>query len=252
MLEGAGIVSSVADVLGADGAVGLGAAGVGLALDAVDFASDPLGEFTSAGFGWLIEHVSWLREPLDALAGDPGAITAAAAGWGETADMLRRESAGRGAAPAWEGRAAQRYAEAERALGDRLAEAADRADAVAQRIVLAGLAVGTVRALVRDAIADFLAAAVRWLVATLATSGVGLPALIVSVVQEALVLAGRAALRLEDLLATLALESAGLLRDAGVVRELVSHLPVRDAAVEWTKQASTAPFGAGPTTSPDG
>jgi hypothetical protein len=36
------------------------------------------------------------------------------------------------------------------------------------------------------------------------------------------------------------------------VRDLLAGAPVRDAAVEWTKQASTAPFGAGRDTSPDG
>ncbi|GAA1269738.1 hypothetical protein [Saccharothrix xinjiangensis] len=33
-------------------------------------AANPLGMLASAGVGWLLEHISFLREPLDALLGD--------------------------------------------------------------------------------------------------------------------------------------------------------------------------------------
>lgn len=261
--EGAGIVSGIADVAAADDALSAGAAGLGLAVDALDFVSDPVGELASAGFGWFIEHVWFLREPLDALAGDPAAITAAAAGWTEAARLLRAEAADLGPVPGWTGTAATRYTEAEAWLADRLEEAAAQSVATADRIVASGVAVGTVRALVRDAIADFLAAALQWLVATLATSGIGLPVLVVTVVREALGLAGRAVLRLDELLEVMTAGAREVLAGSELVRDAVAHQGIRtaattpegllrDAAVEWSKQASTAPLGAGATTSPDG
>jgi hypothetical protein len=38
--------------------------------------STPLGTLLTAGVGWLLEHVSFLREPLDALLGNPDEINA--------------------------------------------------------------------------------------------------------------------------------------------------------------------------------
>ena len=35
--------------------------------DTIGFAIDPLGSVLTAGVGWLLEHISFLREPLDAL-----------------------------------------------------------------------------------------------------------------------------------------------------------------------------------------
>jgi hypothetical protein len=53
-------------------AIGLGA--FAAVIDTVKLALNPLGGLISAGLGWLIEHVSFLREPLDMLMGDPDQI----------------------------------------------------------------------------------------------------------------------------------------------------------------------------------
>jgi len=260
--EGGGVSSSAADVWQAaqeGDDLALGAAGIGLAVDAKDFVGDPITECLSAGFGWLIEHVDWLREPLDALAGDPAAITAAAEGWRTTARRLEVEAAALGPAPAWSGPAAERYAAAEDRLRIRLGEAAAECRALGDRIVGAGVAVGTVRALVRDAIADFLAAAVRWLVGTLTTSGLGLPALVTHVVVEGVDLAGRLLVTLEQLLGELATDAREILTRSTSVAELLDRtresgaawawraadaIPedlARDAVVEGGKQSTSAP-----------
>ncbi|PPK65258.1 hypothetical protein V5P93_003697 [Actinokineospora auranticolor] len=83
--EGAGAVESVAgfvdtltgesegegvDVI--DAAIG----GAGMVVDVVGSAADPLSSVISAGVGWLLEHISFLREPLDALLGNPDEINA--------------------------------------------------------------------------------------------------------------------------------------------------------------------------------
>ena len=65
---------------------GLGASNV--AMDVIGLGGDPLGAISSAGFGWLIQHVSFLREPFDALLGDPGAITGSSQGWAKACTDL--------------------------------------------------------------------------------------------------------------------------------------------------------------------
>ena len=55
--------------------------GVGCGLDALGMVLDPLGSLMAWGVGWLLEHVEPLREALDQLAGDPGAVGAQAASW---------------------------------------------------------------------------------------------------------------------------------------------------------------------------
>ncbi|WP_154697617.1 hypothetical protein [Lentzea guizhouensis] len=47
---------------------------VGLAFDVVGAALNPLGAVIGAGVGWLIDHIAFLREPLDLLVGDNIAI----------------------------------------------------------------------------------------------------------------------------------------------------------------------------------
>ena len=42
---------------------------------------DPLGEALSAGIGWIIEHLSPLKDWLNELAGDSDAVAAAASTW---------------------------------------------------------------------------------------------------------------------------------------------------------------------------
>lgn len=160
--EGAGLFSSVADTAGAvsDGdALGATYAGLGLALDAVGMVMSPLDPLGEAGLGWLIEHVWFLHEPLDWLAGDPAQITATAQTWHEIAGRLREVAADqvRGAAGAgWEGQAAEAYRAATSDFAARLGEAAGHAEELAGLVLGSGAAVGTVRALLRDRIAAFL------------------------------------------------------------------------------------------------
>jgi hypothetical protein len=259
LLEGAGLVSSVADVTSAaDGGDVLAttAAGVGLVVDAADFAGDPFGEFLSAGFGWLVEHVPWMRELLDQLAGDPAAITSAAQGWEDTARALEVEAAAVEPVPAWTGAAADGFAAAEARLAVRLREAAAECTAVAGQVVRSGVAVGTVRALVRDAIADFLATALQWVLTMLVTSGLAFPLLMAKVVTAAVELGGRLVLELDRLLAALVTDAHDVLTRSASLAELLNRTvdlgvhsatravqavpaePVRDAFVEYGKQAT--------------
>jgi uncharacterized protein YukE len=59
------------------GVVGGAVAGLGTAADIASFAANPLAGVLSAGVGWLIEHIGFIKEPLDHLLGDPAAIQGA-------------------------------------------------------------------------------------------------------------------------------------------------------------------------------
>ena len=60
------------------------AGGLATAATVADTAAavmDPLGEALSAGIGWIIEHLSPLKDWLNELAGDSDAVAAAASTW---------------------------------------------------------------------------------------------------------------------------------------------------------------------------
>ncbi|MCR3752698.1 hypothetical protein [Lentzea californiensis] len=82
---GAGVVDSVAGFVdsltsesegeGPD-VIDVALGGAGVVVDVVAMMANPLGMLASAGVGWLLEHVDFLREPLDALLGNPDEINA--------------------------------------------------------------------------------------------------------------------------------------------------------------------------------
>jgi hypothetical protein len=178
-LEGTGLASSWTDLGEAvaaeqpDGlAIAFAAAGAGL--DTLGAVADPFHEVLSSAAGWLIEHVWFLREPLDALAGDPQQVTAQARTWSNIASELRSIAADQTAAevPGWSGQAGEAYRDAVHRYTRSVVDVAGQADALADVVLSSGAAVGTVRALVRDLIADFLAWAVRQAISALATAAV--------------------------------------------------------------------------------
>ena len=82
--EGAGVLDAamgVKDGLSKEDWFSFGANGLVVGLSAVGAVMDPFQAIFAAGVGWLMEHVSILREPLDWLAGDPKEIEGHAATW---------------------------------------------------------------------------------------------------------------------------------------------------------------------------
>ncbi|WP_433869734.1 WXG100 family type VII secretion target [Saccharopolyspora sp. CA-218241] len=171
---------------------GLSALGVGL--DAVGFAADPLGSLASWGVGWLIENVSFLREPFDALMGNPDAISGMASTWENIGEELKSVAQGYGqsaqSTTAWEGRSGNAY----RALG---AETAKTLDAVGETchgmkaaVEGAGTVVGAVRGIVRDliagAIGEIVSAVLKWGIAAACTAGIAAGGLIADAIRIAL------------------------------------------------------------------
>lgn len=230
-LDGAGAVAGWADLNNAWAAphpdplqIAFATAGAGLA--SLDLVMDPVGELATAGIGWLIEHVAFLREPLDALAGDPAQITGQAQTWHNVAGELtavagRYRSAAAEAAAGWEGAGSEAYAAVVVGYTARLEDAADKAEQLSSVILLSGAGVGTVRSLIRDWISDLIWDFVRmvvWLGLTaFVTVGGSLAVGTIQMIVRAIDLADDIVRRVSELLDALS--------DAGqTVRQLVDAM----------------------------
>lgn len=167
-LAGAGLLDSGASAWGDIGKAmngegdwfSLAVDGISVGLDLLGMALDPLGEVVKAGVGWLMEHISFIREPLEMLTGDPGAITAVSKTWQNIAQQLTKTAANYGEAingiQAWAGETAQKYRTAATDYANGLNALAAHADDVGQGVAIAGMVVATERAIVFDMIASFI------------------------------------------------------------------------------------------------
>lgn len=236
-LEGTRIFSTIADLHEAlteenphAGQIGFVAAAVGL--EALDTVMDPLGALTSAGIGWLIEHVWFLHEPLDHLAGDPTQITAQAKTWHKAgvaisivAGEYRAQVDG---LASWTGAAVDAYRRTAHDHTAALEIGAASADQLGRVIIGSGAAVGTVRALIRDAIADFVARVILWAlgsaVAAWVTAGGSLVILAAAVIADAASLAMNMARRISRLLDELAAAGDDAVAVAATLRGLAADL----------------------------
>ncbi len=252
--EGAGAVSSVADVWSSDDPLGIVAHTVGTGLDLLDTVMNPLDDLAVAAIGWLIEHISWLHEPLDALAGDPTQIRAQAQTWhnvgaelGSVAAAYRSSTAG--GVEGWEGAGSEAYRTAVSGFADRLDDTAGRADGIALVLLATGEGVGRVRGDIRDAIADFVWQAVQLIagaaLAAFVTFGGALAAGALHIVFRALDLAWDNIRRVDELIDTLAAAGTTAGRLADGMRTAALHArfgaPVlRDAAGDIVTAAENA------------
>lgn len=246
-LEGAGVLSSYADLEQAltapePDSEQLIFAATAAGLDSLDAAMHPLFELSAAGVGWLIEHVWFLHEPLDHLAGDPTQITAQARTWHNASNAMLATATGYRADTAaisgWDGTAAEEYRGAVHEFTHHLDRAAAAAGDVSREIVASGAAVGTVRSLIRDLIADFVAGliekAIGALVGSFATFGGSALIFGAAMAVEAVVLATHITRRVERLLEALGTSAMRLEQALSTMAEL------RTAAVEAGKQFTTA------------
>jgi len=245
--EGAGVLSSYEDLYRALGepqpdAEQIAFTATAAGLDSLSIGMDPLGELSQAGVGWLIEHVWFLHEPLDALAGDPTQITAQARTWHNTSNAMLavaqdypRDAA---AVTGWDGAAADEYRGAVDDYAYHLGRAAAAASDVSTEIMASGAAVGTVRALIRDIIAEFVSGVIKKALVALAGSfasfGGSAVAFAAFISVEAVLLAADIVRRIQKLLDVLA-ASAQRLQDAATLME---RLP--DGVIEASKQFTSA------------
>ncbi|TVT25622.1 hypothetical protein LWP59_01365 [Amycolatopsis acidiphila] len=145
-------------------------------LDLLGAAMDPLGTLASAGVGFLIEHISFLKDGLDKLAGNPEAVTAKAQTWqnvskqlSETAETYEK-SAGKAGESYKGGDGANAYQATAKSYADSLRGAAGHAQNASTAMQVGAAIVGTERGLIRDMISEFVGGLIVKGLAALATS----------------------------------------------------------------------------------
>lgn len=146
-----------------------------LGLDALSFISNPFKHLVQAGVSWLFEHISFLREPLDWVAGNPNAIEGLALTWNNIAMELQDASAEWAAelqsCADWDGADAEAYRASAGAFGEVINSAAEGAKWTANLITGAGVLVAITRTMFLEIISNFIAEAVLWILSALATAG---------------------------------------------------------------------------------
>ena len=190
-----GIVQSIQN--GDWDSAGLNTLGAGV--DAVGLAADPLATLASWGVGWLIETVPFLREPFDALAGNPDAISGMASSWENIGKELKETGKEYGQSAqgttGWEGKAGDTY----RKLGADTAKTVDAigaaCDGMQGAVQGAGVVVGAVRGIIRDLIAgavgEIISIVLKWGLAAACTAGIAAGGMVAEVVQTAITWAGK-------------------------------------------------------------
>ncbi|MGQ0836965.1 hypothetical protein [Actinokineospora sp.] len=126
-----------------------------VAMDVVSIAGDPLGAAAGAGFGWIIQHISFLREPFDALLGDADSIANSAQGWVRAGEQLTataekyREAASTETC-GWQGTAGDSYRRASSTQAQGIDALAQVSKGIGQAISGAGQLLAEVRKVVLD------------------------------------------------------------------------------------------------------
>jgi len=130
-----------------------------VAMDVIGITGDPMGAISSAGVGWVLGAVSFLKEPFEVLKGSPSAITGSASSWGTAASGLT-STAGqyREAATTqttnWLGAASDGYRAASTNQANGLDALAQASKGVSTAITSAGQAVASARKTVMDLIGE--------------------------------------------------------------------------------------------------
>ncbi|GAA3348323.1 hypothetical protein GCM10020358_66380 [Amorphoplanes nipponensis] len=159
-----------------DGTLGV----VGAGLDGLALVSDPAAALLQYGIAWLIEHVKPLSEALDWLAGDPARIAAHARTWRNVAGALHDQAAdltrrARWDVADWTGAAGASYRGHADQRARKLRTLGTAAEGMAVMTEAAGALIGTVRLMVRDAVATVVSRLIGYAGELIATAGLATP-----------------------------------------------------------------------------
>lgn len=91
--SGAGLLDSgmtLCESITGDSWVDRGLSGVAVGVDVYATVSDPLGSLFAAGIGWVIDHLSPIKDWFDELTGNPEEVSAFAQTWGNVRTELDR------------------------------------------------------------------------------------------------------------------------------------------------------------------
>ncbi|PWK89453.1 hypothetical protein C8D88_102726 [Lentzea atacamensis] len=182
---GAGVFESLAQTvdsmkrLGEGDAAELGLNAAALGLDALGVFMDPVGALATAGIGWLIEHLSFLREPLDWLAGNGDKIKAAVGTWNQVSVAIaqiadEQNKAVQSQVGSWQEAAAERFRSNQSQLAVEMTAVSRSCAAVGEQVATAGTITAAVRGMLRDLVAMFIYEVIRNAIIALASSYVSL------------------------------------------------------------------------------
>jgi hypothetical protein len=226
--EGAGIFESACGVV--DGIVhsdwmGTGGNVAATGLSLLGVVMDPLQAVFAAGVGWLMEHVSFLREPLDKLAGDPKAIEGHAQTWKnierriyDAADFFLNEV--NKSTAAWAAQSADAYRRRARGHAESIQAMGKIADVLSKVTTITGALVGIVRNTIRDIVADVVGACISKAIQAVTV------VLIPKVVAEVAILVSKTTSKILNLLKQLfaAIKRMGVLvRRCDAILDEISH-----------------------------
>ncbi|WP_231114855.1 WXG100 family type VII secretion target [Lentzea aerocolonigenes] len=184
---------------------------IGAASATVMLVMDPLGSLIGAGIGWLIEHVSFLRDALNQLMGNPEEIQANVEATKARAAELRvlAEDHKNGLATfdGWTGSASEAYKKSMDGMSQELDELAQAVETKAKIVAIMGMLVTVLRDIVRDMIAQLLGSliggAILAAAAMIPTFGASIPAFIGFAVGKAVALGTNIASRVARVVAAL-------------------------------------------------
>lgn len=184
---------------------------IGAASATVMLAIDPLGSLIGAGIGWLIEHVSFLRDALNQLMGNPEEIQANVEATKAQAAELRvlAEDHKNGLATfdGWTGQSSERFKTSMDGMSQELDELASAVETKAKIVAIMGMLVTVLRDIVRDLIAQLLGSliggALLAVAAMIPTFGASIPAFIGFAVGKAVALGVNIASRVARVVAAL-------------------------------------------------
>ncbi|MFE9743688.1 WXG100 family type VII secretion target [Saccharothrix saharensis] len=256
----------IGDVQGTVAAVERGdwvQAGLGMANTAmgiVGLASNPLSGFLSAGFSWAIQHVDFLREPFDALLGNPQAIQKMSDSWASAAKQIdgivadyRRASVEE--TRTWRGRSADGYRAASQKHAAGLETLSKATQGISRAAKGAGELVATVRKTIMDlisqAVSEMVMKIIQWLAASFLTFGAAIGAAIADIVQMACNYAKKLADFLQKLANSLK-KLIDLIKSVAQIAQTAKQILQAITAMTSSNKGSGGGGGAGPRLSQGG
>jgi len=220
--EGAGIFESACGVV--DGIIHrewLGAGGnvIATGLSLIGAVMDPLQAIFAAGVGWLMEHVSFLREPLDKLMGDPHAIEGHARSWYNIerriyeavdffVDQVNQTTA------TWAAASAEAYRRRARDHAQSVQALGKIADGMSKATTIVGTMVGVMRNTLRDIVAEVVGACISKAIQAVTV------VLIPKVAVEVAILVSKTSAKILGLLKRL----FAAIKQMGIITKQMSHL----------------------------
>ncbi|MET8762364.1 hypothetical protein [Lentzea sp. NPDC004782] len=184
---------------------------IGAASSTVMLAIDPLGSIIGAGVGWLIEHVSFLRDALNQLMGNPEEIQANVEATKKQAADLRvlAEDHKNGLATfdGWTGQSSEAFKRSMDGMSQELDDLANAVETKAKIVAIMGMLVTVLRDIVRDLISQLIGGliggAILAAAAMIPTFGASIPAFIGFAVGKAVALGVNIASRVARVVAAL-------------------------------------------------